>query len=279
MNDKLNMNIFRKANMAARYIAGKSNLPAYEVGIILGSGLGDFADEIENSVTIPYTEIPYVPEVTVAGHAGEIICGTLGGHSVMAMKGRLHYYEGHSMQDVSFLVRVMFVLGVKHLIITNAAGGIGEHLVPGDLMLITDHINFIGANPLRGHHELEFGERFPDMSEVYSKNFREKALAVSGQFNLDLKQGVYAAMPGPSYETPAEIRMLRIMGADAVGMSSVPEAIVGNQSGMQVLGVSCVSNYAAGISQTALTHAEVLTTTNQAKDKFLQLLRNVIAAI
>lgn len=279
MNDMLNMNIYRKANMAARYILGKANLQQYEVGVILGSGLGDFAAEIENPVSIPYAEIPYVPEATVSGHAGELVCGTMGGHSVIAMKGRLHYYEGHNMQDVTFLVRVMFVLGVKHLIITNAAGGIGEHLVPGDLMLITDHINFMGANPLRGHHESEFGERFPDMSDVYNTEFRGKAQAVSDKLGLGVKQGVYAAMFGPSYETPAEIRMLKILGADAVGMSSAPEAIVGNQQGMKVLGVSCISNYAAGISKTALTHEEVLTTTNEAKGRFLQLLRNVVAAI
>jgi purine-nucleoside phosphorylase len=240
-----------------------------KLGLILGSGLGILADEIENPVKIPYSDIPDFPVSTVEGHAGQLVFGTLNGVFVAAMQGRFHFYEGYSMKKVTFPVRVMKELGIGTLIVTNAAGGINEKFSPGDLMLITDHINNMGANPLIGPNDAELGPRFPDLSEAYSKEFRKLARETAGRLNIEVQEGVYVGNSGPVYETPAEVRMLRILGGDAVGMSTVPEVIVARHSGIKVLGISCISNMAAGILDQPLSHDEVIETTEKVKATFL----------
>lgn len=249
-----------------------------EIGLILGSGLGDFAKEFP-SITIPYSQIPGFEASTVQGHAGALVFTTILGKRVVIMCGRYHFYEGHSMQTVVYPIKVMKKLGVKTLIITNAAGAAHKNLKPADLMLITDHINFMGTNPLIGMNDENLGTRFPDMSEVYNKNLIDLAQKSAENFGIEIKKGIYAASTGPSYETPAEIRMLKTMGADAVGMSTVPEAIVANYCGMKVLGISCISNYAAGVQDTPLSHQEVIETTNIAKDKFKNLILEILKNI
>ena len=224
-----------------------------EVGIILGSGLGDFASEF-SAVSIPYSEIPGFESSTVKGHAGMLVFAEINGKKVVLMRGRYHFYEGHSMQTVVYPVKVMKKLGVKSIIITNAAGGINPSFEPGDLMLITDHINLMGTNPLIGLNDDTLGTRFPDMSEIYKTKLIKTAEAEAKKLDINIKKGVYAAFTGPSYETPAEIKMLSMMGADVVGMSTIPEAIVANYCGMNVLGISCVSNSAAGVQSTPLNH-------------------------
>ena len=249
-----------------------------EIGLILGSGLGELADEYCD-VAIPYDKIPHFIKSTVAGHKGQLVFAEIEGKKVVMMQGRNHFYEGHSMQDITYPVKVLKKLGVKTVIITNAAGAVNKSFKPGDLMVITDHINMMGTNPLIGPNDSEFGTRFPDMSEVYNKDFIKIVDSVGRLLRLDLRHGVYFASTGPSYETPAEIRMARAMGADAAGMSTVPEAIVANYCGMNVVGISCISNYASGISTRKLTHDEVIETTSQVKAKFkelvLLLLKNI----
>lgn len=247
-----------------------------EIGLILGSGLGVLADEIENSTKIPYNEIPEFPVSTVEGHAGQLVFGTLQGKTVVAMQGRFHFYEGYSLEKVTFPVRVMKELGVSTLIVTNAAGGVNESFQPGDLMIITDHINNMGTNPLIGPNDTQLGVRFPDMSEAYCKNLRKLAKDLSFKLNLSVKEGVYVGNTGPTYETPAEIRMLRTLGGDAVGMSTVPEVIVARHSGLKVLGISCISNMAAGILDQPLTHDEVMETTEMVKSNFLSFVKEII---
>ncbi|WP_243290136.1 purine-nucleoside phosphorylase [Bacillus sp. FJAT-47783] len=247
-----------------------------EIGLILGSGLGVLADEIEESVKIPYQDIPGFPVSTVEGHAGQLVFGTLKGKTVVAMQGRFHFYEGYSLDKVTFPVRVMKALGVEKLIVTNAAGGINEAFKPGDLMIITDHINNIGTNPLIGPNDAELGVRFPDMSEAYDKDLRALAKNVASQLNIGVQEGVYVANSGPCYETPAEVRMLRILGGDAVGMSTVPEVIVAKHSGLKVLGISCISNMAAGILDQPLTHDEVIETTEMVKSNFLSFVKTIV---
>lgn len=247
-----------------------------EIGLILGSGLGVLADEIENPTKIPYNEIPEFPVSTVEGHEGQLVFGTLQGKTVVAMQGRFHYYEGYSMDKVTFPIRVMKELGVKTLIVTNAAGGINESFEPGDLMVITDHINNTGQNPLIGPNDADLGVRFPDMSKAYSKDLRQLAKKVAADLQINLKEGVYIGNTGPSYETPAEIRMLRTMGGDAVGMSTVPEVIVARHAKLNVLGISCISNMAAGILDQPLTHDEVIETTEKAKANFLAFVKQII---
>ncbi|MDQ0161461.1 purine-nucleoside phosphorylase [Bacillus alveayuensis] len=247
-----------------------------EIGLILGSGLGILADEIEKPVKIPYQDIPGFPVSTVEGHAGQLVFGTLKGKTVVAMQGRFHYYEGYSLDQVTFPVRVMKELGVEKLIVTNAAGGINESFQPGDLMIITDHINNLGHNPLIGPNDPELGVRFPDMSEAYDKELRQLAKNVARELNIAVQEGVYVANTGPCYETPAEVRMLRIVGGDAVGMSTVPEVIVAKHSGLKVLGISCISNMAAGILDQPLTHDEVIETTEKVKSNFLNLVKTII---
>ena len=249
---------------------------AAEIGVILGSGLGDYAQALEDAVRLPYAEIPGFPRSTVAGHAGMLCCGTLHGKRVMMMQGRFHYYEGYSMKDVTLPVRVMQRIGVKTLIVTNACGGINLSYAPGDLMLIADMFSLTGQNPLIGPNLDEFGPRFPDMSCAFDRELRALAHACAGEQGFALQEGVYAQMTGPCYETPAEIRMLRTLGADAVGMSTVPEVIVARHGGMRVLGVSCITNMAAGILPQPLNHAEVTETANRVKDRFKGMLDAVI---
>lgn len=249
-----------------------------EIGLILGSGLGDLADEY-CEIAIPYSKIPNFAPSTVQGHKGQLVFANIAGRKVVMMQGRNHYYEGHSMQEITFPIKVMKELGVKTVILTNAAGAINKSFRPGDLMVITDHINFMGANPLVGPNDERFGPRFPDMSEIYNKNLIKIVDAAGRLLKIDLKHGVYIASSGPSYETPAEIKMARYMGADAAGMSTVPEAIMANYCGLNVIGISCISNFASGVSTKKLSHQEVIETTTKVKAKFkdliLMLLKNI----
>ena len=249
------------------------------IGLVLGSGLGVLADEIENPTVIPYQEIPGFTVSTVVGHKGQLVIGRLQGKQVVAMQGRFHYYEGHDLADVVFPIRIMKLLGVETIVVTNAAGGVNESFRPGDLMLIKDHINLTGRNPLIGPNDDSLGTRFPDMSEAYSKAMRELAKSVAAEQGIPLQEGVYVGLLGPSYETPAEIRMLRILGGDAVGMSTVPEVIVAKHMQMQVLGISCISNMAAGILEQPLSHEEVMETTEKVKAKFLALVQGILARL
>ena len=249
-----------------------------EIGIILGSGLGEFADEY-NDIAISYSDIPNFIKSKVEGHKGRLVFAEIEGKKVVMMQGRNHFYEGYSMADVTYPVKVMKKLGVKTLILTNAAGAVNESFRPADLMIITDHINFMGTNPLIGENDDEFGERFPDMSEIYKKDLVNITEKCADKLFIDIQKGVYAATTGPSYETPAEIFMLRAMGADAVGMSTVPEAIIANWCGMKVLGISCISNTASGVSDTKLSHEDVIETTNRAKDRFKSLLLEILKEI
>nr|WP_091235009.1 purine-nucleoside phosphorylase [Fontibacillus panacisegetis] len=260
---------------AADYIRSRGDV-APKVGLILGSGLGVLADYIEEAIEIDYKDIPHFPTSTVEGHAGELLIGTVKGTPVVLMKGRFHMYEGYDPELTAFPVRVMKELGVTTLLVTNAAGGVNTSYNPGDLMLISDHINLTGRNPLIGHNDPELGPRFPDMSQPYSRSLRELAKEIGGKHNVPLQEGVYAGLLGPSYETPAEIRMLRTIGADAVGMSTVSEVIVARHAGLDVLGISCISNMASGILDQPLSHAEVMETTDRVREKFLNLVLAII---
>lgn len=263
---------------AAKFIQGKvKEQPS--IGLILGSGLGVLADEIQDAVTISYGEIPHFPQSTVAGHKGQLVIGTLEGKQVIAMQGRFHYYEGYGMDQVTFPVRVMKQLGIETLFVTNAAGGINESFEPGNLMIITDHINNFGDNPLIGPNDAELGDRFPDMSTAYNPELIQHAKSVSERIGLKVQEGVYVGNTGPSYETGAEIRMLRTLGGDAVGMSTVPEVIVANHAGIKVLGISCISNMAAGILDQPLTHDEVIETTAQVRQDFLNFVKELVKSI
>ncbi|MEQ6376258.1 purine-nucleoside phosphorylase [Bacillaceae bacterium S4-13-56] len=263
---------------ASHFIAQKINGKNPVIGLILGSGLGVLADEIDDAVTISYDEIPNFPKSTVEGHKGQLVVGILEGKTVMAMQGRFHFYEGYSMQQVTFPVRVMKELGINHLLVTNAAGGINESFQPGDLMIITDHINMMGTNPLIGKNDRAMGPRFPDMSQAYNRNLIQHAEKVAQDLSLKVQKGVYVGNTGPVYETGAEIKMLRILGGDAVGMSTVPEVIVANHAGMSVLGISCISNMAAGILDQPLTHDEVIDTTQKVKKDFLSFVKEIVAS-
>lgn len=244
--------------------------------IVLGSGLGAFADDLNGATAIPYAEIPGFARSTVEGHAGRLVIGNVGGATIAAMQGRFHYYEGYALQDVTFPIRVLKVLGVRTIMLTNAAGGINTGFTPGTLMVITDHINMLGENPLRGENDQRFGPRFPDMSTVYAPELQHIVMQEGGAMGIELKRGVYIAFSGPSYETPAEIRMARTMGADAVGMSTVPEAIVARHMGMNVVAISCITNLAAGVSKNPLSHAEVMETGERVRGTFTELLRRVL---
>ena len=246
-----------------------------QIGIVLGSGLGELADEY-CQISINYAEIPGFEVSTVAGHKGRLVFAEINGKNVVMMQGRFHYYEGHSMQKVVFPIKVMKKLGVETVILTNAAGGVNASFNPSDLMIITDHINFMGTNPLIGENDDSLGTRFPDMSEVYSVDYVELVKKVGREVGVDLQEGVYMALTGPSYETPAEVQMARILGADAVGMSTVPEATVAVWAGMKVIGLSCICNSAAGVSTVGLSHEEVIKAANAAKDKFKTLIKEVI---
>ncbi|MEO8593391.1 MAG: purine-nucleoside phosphorylase [Candidatus Solibacter sp.] len=260
---------------AKRYLQGHTSLRP-TIGLVLGSGLGAFADELTERTELPYGEIPGWPHSTAVGHAGKLIIGKLGGIELAVMAGRAHLYEGYGMQQVTYGVRVLHSIGVQSMVFTNAAGGINLSLERGGLVLISDHINLQGTNPLVGPNDDELGPRFPDMSEAYSKDYREKALKVAEELCIPMTQGVYAAMLGPSYETPAEIRFLRVIGADVVGMSTVPEVIVANHMGMKVLGISCVTNMAAGILPQKINHEEVLETGVMVRDILVKFLKALL---
>ena len=247
-----------------------------KLAVVLGSGLGAFAEELEERVVVPYHEIPNWPCSTAVGHAGRLVFGSAGGLEVAALSGRVHLYEGYSPAQVAFGVRVLGSMGVRGLVVTNAAGGINLKFQRGGLVLISDHINLQGCNPLCGANEDELGPRFPDMSEAYSAQYREIAREIARQLGIPVAEGVYAAMLGPSYETPAEIRFLRTIGADLVGMSTVPEVIAANHMGMRVLGISCVTNMAAGVLPRSLTHEEVLETGEMVRDTLIALLKAVL---
>ncbi len=249
------------------------------IGLILGSGLGMLADEIEKPIKVKYEEIPGFPVSTVEGHAGQLVIGQLQGVEVIAMQGRFHYYEGYGLDAVTFPVRVMKELGIDKLLVTNAAGGVNRSLEPGDLMLITDHINNTGQNPLIGKNVEEHGVRFPDMSTAYDRDLQKVAKQAADQLNMTLKEGIYVWNTGPSYETPAEIRMLETIGGDAVGMSTVPEVTVARHAGIKCVGISCISNMAAGILDQPLTHDEVMETTEKVREAFLQFVKQLIKDI
>lgn len=269
---------FARADRAAKFIRSKTKLRP-RIALVLGSGLGAFADELESATRIPYERIPHFPRSTAVGHAGRLVIGKVGDVAVAAMQGRVHFYEGYSLSDVIFPMRVFARLGIRAAILTNAAGGINLGFKQGTLMVMRDHINLQGSNPLVGPNDERFGPRFPDMTHAYSKNYRAAALEEARRLGIEVSEGVYAALPGPSYETPAEIRCLRTIGADVVGMSTVPEVIAARHMGIHVLGISCVTNMAAGILDKPLDHPEVLATSERVKDNFVALLRAVLPRI
>ena len=269
--------MYRKAAEFIKQRLPEGTLP--RIGMILGSGLGVLADFIENPIYIHYNEIPGFPGTTVEGHKGRFVIGSYLGKQVLAMQGRFHYYEGKSIQEVVLPIHVMKVLGIETLIITNAAGGINLDFRPGDIMVITDHINLSGVNPLRGKNLDELGPRFPDMSFAYDPELIKTAIEAGKKVQVDLRTGVYAMMQGPSFETPAEIRMLRILGADAVGMSTVPEVIAAVHSKIKVLGISCITNMAAGILKQSLSHQEVIDTAEKVKGKFIRLIEAIVSML
>jgi len=261
---------------ALRATAGK---PAADLAIVLGSGLGDFTQSLQDSVSISYTDIPHWPASAVVGHAGKLVVGTIAGKRVVALSGRAHFYEGHPMSVVTFATRVIGLLGIRTLLLTNAAGGINLNFKPGTLMVIDDHINLMGTNPLVGSNDDRFGPRFPDMTEAYSRRLREQADQAAASCHVTIAHGIYVALHGPSYETPAEIRYLRTIGADAVGMSTVPETIVARHMGMDVLGISCITNPAAGVLPKPLVHDEVMEVARRVRGEFAKLLEAVIERV
>ena len=271
--------LYARVEHAARTIRARANVDDARVAIVLGSGLGGFADDFKETVSIPYNEIPGFVTSTAEGHAGRLVVGKVDQVPVIAMQGRVHFYEGYSLEEVTFPIRVFKLLGIKTVVLTNAAGGIDVQLTQGALMVISDHLNLMGVNPLRGPNDEKFGVRFPDMTEVYSRELQEIVVEEARAMGVEVRRGIYAALSGPSYETPAEIHMLRTFGADAVGMSTVPEAIVARQVGLNVLGISCITNMAAGISDEPINHEEVMETGNRVRNTFAQLLRRVITRL
>jgi purine-nucleoside phosphorylase len=267
---------FERAEAAAQFIFSRTALRP-KIALVLGSGLGSFADDFDQAIKVPYAEIPYFPQSTAIGHEGRLVIGKVEGITVAGMQGRVHLYEGYSAKEVSFPMRVFARMGVKAIILTNAAGGI--RFVQGRLVVIRDHINLQGANPLSGFNDERFGPRFPDMTNAYDKRFREMAVGQGNRLGIGIDEGVYAALAGPSYETPAEIRYLKTIGADLVGMSTVPEVIAARHSDMRVLGISCVTNAAAGILDQPLNHREVLETAARVKGEFVALLKAVLPKI
>jgi purine-nucleoside phosphorylase len=266
---------FSSVQRAAAWLRDRK-IETPSTAIVLGSGLGDFAEVLKDPVVVPYADIPGWPASTVIGHAGRFVVGTHAGGRVAALSGRAHFYEGHDLRTVTFSTRVLGALGIRTLILTNAAGGINLAFKPGTLMAIDDHINLLGSNPLVGPNEDRFGTRFPDMTEVYSRRLRGIADEAARSQGLALAHGVYAAVHGPSYETPAEIRYLRLIGADAVGMSTVPEAIVARHMGLDVLGISCITNPAAGVLPAPLVHEEVMEVAKRVKAEFSRLLEGIL---
>lgn len=269
---------FNRASAAAEFVAARAPLQP-KLGIVLGSGLGSFARKVEQATAIPYSQIPHFPQSTVPGHSGRLMIGTIGGVPVAVMQGRVHAYEGYSSEEVTFPIRVLSRLGVKTLVLTNAAGGINPAFRQGQLVLISDHINLTGRNPIAGAHDARFGPRFFDMSDAYSAQLRAVAKDAAKDIDLDLEEGVYLSVLGPSFETPAEIRAFRTMGADLVGMSTVQETIVARQMGIEVLGISCVTNLAAGIQATPLSHEEVLEAGRAVEARLAELLTRLVAGM
>ena len=273
MSEKLQQEIksIREASLAV-----KTALPPADLAVVLGSGLGSLTDIIEEKQSLDYSDIPHFPAPTIPGHSGKLIWGKLNGRAVYAFSGRFHYYEGHDPHTVILPVRVLHELGCSRLILTNAAGGINPDFTPGDLMIISDHINLTGYNPLRGENCDEWGPRFPDMSRMYDPQYREIAKSAAKDLAIAVREGVYCGLSGPTFETPAEIRMLKMLGADAVGMSTVPEAIAACQMGIRLLAISCITNMAAGISKNPLTHEEVMETGRQVEKKFSALINEIV---
>jgi len=267
----MDLDLPARLEACTRAVAQKAPGFQPKLGLILGSGLGAFADTFENRVVLPYAELPDFPRSSVVGHAGQLVLGTRNGVPLVAMQGRVHFYEGYAPWQVGFPARVLCALGVKALLVTNAAGGINPGFAQGDLMAITDHLNLTGYNPLVGKNDERLGPRFPDLSHAYDPALLDVLRAAAKKENVALKEGVYVGLSGPSYETPAEIRMLRTLGGDAVGMSTVPEVICAAHMGVKVTGISCITNLAAGISQHKLTHDEVAETANTVKDVFTRL--------
>jgi purine-nucleoside phosphorylase len=267
--------LYERAQEAARLIRTHADRDV-PVAIVLGSGLGAFAEDLTHSTEIPYEAIPGFERSTVQGHAGRLVIGKVGEVTVAAMQGRFHFYEGYSLQEVTFPIRVLKLLGVRTLVLTNAAGTLNMEFVPGSLMLISDHLNLLGDNPLRGENDERFGPRFPDLTSVYDRRLQGMVVDAARAMEIEVRRGTYAALSGPSYETPAEIHMMRSLGADVVGMSTVPEAIVARHMDMQVLGISCITNLAAGMSDQPIDHSEVMAIGARVREQFTELLRRVI---
>jgi len=249
------------------------------VAIVLGSGLGSFAEDLSDAAKISYADIPGFARVTVEGHAGQLVIGKAAEVTIAAMQGRFHFYEGYTLDEVTFPIRVLKLLGVKTLILTNASGSLNTELTPGSLMVISDHINLMGVNPLIGPNDDRFGPRFPDLSATYEPDLQSIVIEEAKAMGLDMRRGVYAALSGPSYETPAEIHMVRTLGADAVGMSTVPEAIIARHMDMQVIGISCITNLAAGVSNRPVDHTQVIATGERVREQFTELLRRVVTRL
>ncbi|NOT48107.1 MAG: purine-nucleoside phosphorylase [Acidobacteria bacterium] len=282
---------YENAVEAAEFIKSKY-AKSIDTVIVLGSGLGAFADDLENEVRIPYEAIPHFARSTVEGHAGQLVLGEVGGISIAVQQGRFHYYEGYDMEQVTFPMRTFGRMGIKNVILTNAAGSTSTEMTPGSLMLISDHLNCMGVNPLRGKNDERFGARFPDMTHVYDREFQEIVVAeaesiaqerfkngVDKKLTDFLHRGIYCALSGPTYETPAEVRLYRLLGADAVGMSTVPEAVAARHQGMRVAGISCITNFAAGMTEELINHAEVMETGERVAEIFKELLRRTISRI
>ena len=270
--------LYERAEHAARIIRSRTT-ETPRIAVILGSGLGAFADDFENAVSIPYEDITGFPRSTAEGHAGRLVVGKIDQVPLMAMQGRVHFYEGYSLEQVTFPIRVFKLLGIKTLILTNASGGVNVQFSQGALMIISDHLNLLGDNPLRGPNDTRFGPRFPDMTAVYSPELQEIVIEEAKALNVEVRRGIYAALAGPSYETPAEIHLMRTLGADAVGLSTVPEAIVARHMDLEVLGISCITNMAAGLSDEPINHDDVMATGDRVRETFTQLLRKVVGRI
>jgi purine-nucleoside phosphorylase len=270
--------LYDRAERAARLIRERAKANV-SVAIVLGSGLGGFADELTDASGIPYDQIPGFARATVEGHAGRLVIGKVGATAIAALQGRFHFYEGYSLEEVTFPIRVLKLLGVKTLILTNASGALNAEYAPGTLMLISDHINLMGVNPLIGANDTRFGPRFPDLTNVYSPELQDIVLQEAREMKLEMRRGIYASLTGPSYETPAEIHMVRALGAQAVGMSTVPEAIVARHMGMKVVGISCITNLAAGVTDHPVDHTQVIATGERIRESFSELLRRVIGKV
>ena len=276
--ERVSTSLYERAEKAARVIREKTKTDV-PVAIVLGSGLGGFADGLTDATAVPYDQIPGFARATVEGHAGRLVIGKAGDSLIAAQQGRFHFYEGYSLEDVTFPIRVLKLLGVRTLILTNASGALNVEYTPGSLMVITDHINLMGVNPLIGPNDERFGPRFPDLTNVYSPELQDIVLHEAEAMNLQMRRGVYAALTGPSYETPAEIHMVRSLGADAVGMSTVPEAIVARHMDIQVVGISCITNLAAGVTDRPVDHTQVIAIGERIRESFSELLRRVIPKV